>query len=158
VDTPRLPRYHIIMKIVLQRVRRASVTVGTDTVGEISAGFLLFLGVMRGDLEEQADFLAEKIIKVRLFPGEDGTINDKSILETGGEILLVSQFTLAGRLEKGNRPDFVQAEAPDRARELYEYFGSKLAAHGVPVRTGVFGAMMDVSLVNDGPCTIILER
>lgn len=146
------------MKVVLQRVRRASVTVGTDIVGEISEGYLLFLGVLQGDTEQHADFLAEKIRKARLFPGENNTINDTTILDAKREILIVSQFTLAGRLEKGNRPDFVQAEDPQKAKQLYEYFQTKLSSYGIPVRTGVFGANMQVSLVNDGPCTIILER
>lgn len=146
------------MRIVLQRVHRASVTVNKEVIGEISKGYLLFLGVLEGDTEKQADALAEKVAKVRLFSGDNGKINDNSIQEIGGEVLLVSQFTLAGRLEKGNRPDFTQAAAPERAKQLYEYFAERLFSYGLTVRTGEFGAMMEVSLSNDGPCTILLER
>jgi D-tyrosyl-tRNA(Tyr) deacylase len=146
------------MRIVLQRVHRASVTVNKEVIGEISRGYLLFLGVLEGDTEKQADALAEKVAKVRLFLGDDGKINDKSIQDIEGEVLLVSQFTLAGRLEKGNRPDFTQAAVPERAKQLYEYFAERLLSYGLTVRTGEFGAMMEVSLSNDGPCTILLER
>ena len=147
------------MRLLLQRVTEASVRVDEEIVGQIDMGYLLFLGVMQGDTSAQAELLAEKVTKVRLFDGEDGKINDQSIVEIGGSILVVSQFTLAGRLEKGNRPDYFQAAAPDDAKLLYEYFIRKLETLGVKtVQSGEFGAYMGVSLVNDGPVTLIIER
>lgn len=147
------------MKVVLQKVQVASVTVDGSVVGSIGQGYLLLLGVMQGDTSAQAELLAQKISSVRLFDGEDGKINDQSILDIGGSILVVSQFTLAGRLEKGNRPDYTQAAPPEDAEKLYEYFIGKLRELGVEhVESGTFGAMMDVRLTNDGPVTLILER
>lgn len=147
------------MRILLQKVTQASVSVDSEVIGEIGQGYLLFLGVLQGDSSAQAQLLAEKIVKLRLFDGEGGKINDKSILEIDGDILVVSQFTLAGRTEKGNRPDYTQAAPPDTAQKLYEYFIQKLTELGVStVETGRFGAYMDVELRNDGPVTLVLER
>ena len=147
------------MKVVLQKVSEASVTVNDEVVGHIDSGYLLLFGVINGDSAAQAQLLAEKIVKLRLFDGEEGKINDQSILDTKGEILVVSQFTLAGRTEKGNRPDYTQTADPDTAEKLYEYFISKLKQLGVKtVETGTFGAYMDVKLRNDGPVTLVLER
>lgn len=147
------------MKLVLQKVTQASVTVDGEVIGQIGKGYLLFLGVLHGDTAAQAELLAEKIVKLRLFDGENGKINDQSILDTEGEILVVSQFTLAGKFEKGNRPDYTQAEDPKSAKKLYEYFMEKLRQLGVnTVESGEFGAYMDVSLQNDGPVTLLLEK
>jgi len=147
------------MRLLLQKVSEASVSVDDQTVGQIGPGYLLFLGVMGGDTSAQAQLLAEKVTKLRLWPGEDGKINDRSLLDVGGDLLIISQFTLAGRLEKGNRPDYTQAAAPEEAEKLYEYFVEKLSELGVSrVEMGKFGAMMQVSLVNDGPVTLMLER
>jgi len=147
------------MRLLLQKVSQARVRVDQNVVGEIGEGYLLFLGVMEGDSEEQAQQLAEKIVKARLFPGEDGKINDRSLLDVGGEILVVSQFTLAGRFEKGNRPDYTQASASEVAEKLYEFFCDQLKSLSVTkVEQGIFGAMMDVELVNNGPVTLFLER
>ncbi|MBU0458019.1 D-tyrosyl-tRNA(Tyr) deacylase [Patescibacteria group bacterium] len=147
------------MRLLLQKVTRASVSVDQKKVGEIAKGYLLFLGVIEGDTNEQADKLAEKVVNLRLFDGEGGKINDKSLLDTGGEALVVSQFTLAGDLKKGNRPDYTEAASPEVGRELYEYFIEKLKSLGViKVEAGEFGAYMKVELVNDGPVTLVLER
>lgn len=147
------------MRLLLQKVSQASVSVDKKIIGSIGQGLLLFLGVMEGDRKEQADALAEKVIRLRLWPGEDGTINDRSLLDCGGALLVVSQFTLAGRTEKGNRPDYTGAAPREVAEELYEYFVERLKALGVSkVETGAFGAMMQVSLVNEGPVTLLLEK
>ena len=147
------------MRILLQKVSQAHVSIDDKIVGQIDNGYLLFLGVMHGDTEEQANWLAQKVSNVRLFDGENGKINDRSILDVHGEILLVSQFTLAGRLEKGNRPDYTQAASPKDAEVLYEYFADSLRSIGVTkVAMGRFGAMMKVSLTNEGPVTLQLER
>ena len=146
------------MRVVLQRVLEASVSVEGTVCGSVGRGYMLLLGVMNEDTAQQAEWLAEKILKLRLFDGDDGKINDQSIADIGGGILVISQFTLAGNLEKGNRPDFVRAAAPDRAKKLYEFFVEQLRRSGLAVETGEFGAMMHVSLVNEGPCTILLER
>jgi D-tyrosyl-tRNA(Tyr) deacylase len=147
------------MKVILQKVTEASVSVSDEVIGQIGAGYLLFIGVISGDTSAHAALLAEKIVKTRLFDGENGKMNDRSILDIGGEILVVSQFTLAGTLQKGNRPDYSSAAAPDDAKVLYEYFIKKLKELGVViVQSGEFGAYMDVSLKNDGPVTLILDR
>lgn len=147
------------MKVILQKVTEASVTVDDELISSIGNGYVLFFGVLHGDTAAQAELLAQKIVKLRLFDGPEGKINDKSILDTEGQILVVSQFTLAGRTEKGNRPDYCAAEDPKSAEKLYEYFVSKLQALGVTaVEKGKFGAYMDVALRNDGPVTLILER
>lgn len=147
------------MRILLQKVTQASVSVDGSVIGQITAGYLLLLGVMEGDTCEQADKLVDKIVNVRLFPGADGKINDQSLLDVSGEALVVSQFTLAGRLEKGNRPDYTQAADPEVACQLYEYVIEQLQSRGVrKVEHGAFGAYMIVDLTNDGPVTLMLER
>ena len=147
------------MRLVLQRVKEASVTVDGSVVGAVGPGFLILLCVMRGDTALQAQWLAEKLVKLRLFDSTDGKINDRSLLDIGGEVLVVSQFTLAGDIAKGNRPDYTAAAPPDEATVLYEYFLKKLTELKVPkVEGGVFGAEMSVHLINDGPVTLVLEK
>ncbi len=144
------------MKGLIQRVKRASVTIDGKVYSKINQGILILLGVEKGDNEQNADKLADKLCKLRIFEDEDGKMN-KSILDVNGEILIVSQFTLAGDCKKGTRPSFDKAELPQRANELYEYFVDLIKRKNIPVGTGVFGAMMDVELVNDGPVTFMLE-
>jgi len=147
------------MRLLLQKVSSSSVTVDEKIIGQIGDGYLLFLGVLEGDTAEQTRSLAEKVVKLRLFPSDEGKINDRSLLDVGGEALVVSQFTLAGRTEKGNRPDYTQAAPPEEAKKLYEQFVEELKSLGVAkVETGEFGAMMEVSLVNEGPVTLLLEK
>lgn len=144
------------MKGLIQRVKQASVTIDDELYSKINAGILVLLGVEKGDSEENADKLAEKLVKLRIFEDENGKMN-KSVQDIGGEILVVSQFTLAGDCKKGTRPSFDKAELPQRANELYEYFVSKVESLGISTQTGSFGAMMDVELINDGPVTFMLE-
>jgi D-aminoacyl-tRNA deacylase len=146
------------VRAVVQRVRRASVAVDDDVVSEIEAGVMVLLGVARLDAFPEAKRLAGKVARLRIFENEDGRF-DRSLLDVGGEALVVSQFTLIAdsRRQKGTRPDFSQAARPEDAEPLYEHFCEALREHGVPVQTGVFGARMAVELVNDGPVTIILE-
>lgn len=144
------------MKIVLQRVKEARVTVEGQVAGQIERGLCLLVGVEKGDREADADYLAKKVVELRIFPDENDKMN-LSLKETGGSILAISQFTLAGSVKKGRRPSFDQAEAPERAAELFNYFVQKLREQGVKVETGVFRAMMDVYLVNEGPVTFILD-
>ena len=147
------------MRILLQKVSKASVTVDGNITGTIEEGYLLFLGVMEGDTKMQAEALARKICALRLFPGEDGKINDRSLLDVQGSALVVSQFTLAGRTEKGNRPDYTRAAAPKEAEHLYDFFIELLREADIGnVATGVFGGQMRVELVNEGPVTLMLER
>jgi len=145
------------VKAVIQRVSRASVEVEGRRVASIGAGLLVLLGVERGDGEEQAAYLAEKIPRLRVFDDGEGRMN-RSLEQVGGEVLLVSQFTLAGRLEKGRRPSFTDAAPPDEARRLYEDLGERLRRDGVRVSLGRFQERMQVELVNDGPVTFLLER
>jgi D-tyrosyl-tRNA(Tyr) deacylase len=146
------------VRIVLQRVRNASVTVGGGEISEIGPGLLLLVGVERGDGEAEADWLAEKVAGLRIFGDESGKMN-LGVREVGGEILAVSQFTLIADTRKGKRPSFVGAAPPGEAERLFDYFCERLRQAGVgSVETGSFGAMMDVALVNDGPVTIVLER
>jgi D-tyrosyl-tRNA(Tyr) deacylase len=142
------------MITVVQRVSRAAVTVGDETVGEIGPGLLLLVGVERGDTVEDADATARKVAALRIFAGKHPM--DLSVKDVGGACLVISQFTLAGSLRKGNRPGFEGAEEPEKARALYQRVADKLAAEGLRVATGRFAAMMQVSLVNDGPVTFIL--
>ncbi len=142
---------------LLQRVKKASVTIDNELYSEIGAGILVLFGVEKGDTKDKADKIADKISKLRIFEDEDEKMN-KSIIDISGEILVVSQFTLAGNCSKGTRPSFDNAEAPDKANEMYEYFIEQLKSKGIPVKTGVFGAMMDVGLINDGPVTFILNK
>ena len=144
------------MKIVLQRVKKAKVLVEGKTAGEIEAGVCLLVGIEKGDREVEADYLADKVIGLRIFPDEQGKMN-LSLMETGGGILAVSQFTLAASIKKGRRPSFDQAESPEQAARLFSYFVDRLKASGLKVETGVFQAMMDVYLINDGPVTFILD-
>lgn len=147
------------MRIVLQRVTKAQVTVGNECIGSVGLGYVLLVGVMKGDTEQSAQWLAEKISKLRLFDGPDGKVNDRSIIDMRGEVLVVSQFTLGGDVRKGNRPDYTAAEAPARAQQLYQYFVHELGQVGIAkVATGEFGAHMHVELVNDGPVTILLSH
>jgi D-aminoacyl-tRNA deacylase len=140
------------MRAVVQRVSRARVTPG----GEIGPGVCVLLGVAREDGDEQAVHLAGKVARLRIFPDEEGRF-DRSVLDVGGGVLVVSQFTLIADKAKGNRPSFAGAARPERAEPLYERFCTELRALGLPVETGVFGAKMEVEVVNDGPVTIVLD-
>lgn len=149
------------MKIVLQRVSRAEVRVEGRVTGRIDAGFLLLAGFAATDTSETLGWMADKVLSLRLFPDEAGKMN-RSLQEAGGSVLVVSQFTLYGDVEKGRRPSFIAAAPPDVAIPLYQQFVSLLGERGQPlgirVATGEFGAMMDVELVNDGPVTLVIER
>lgn len=144
------------MRIVVQRSKAASVTVDGAVVGQIDKGFVLLVGVTHEDAEADAAFLADKIANLRVFEDDAGKMN-LSLLDVGGEILSVSQFTLYGDCRKGRRPNFMDAARPEHAIEIYESFNRLLRDKGIRVETGVFGAMMDVQLVNDGPVTLIVE-
>lgn len=146
------------MKIVLQKVKSASVEVDSKRVGQIEHGFVLLLGITHTDTQKEANWLVEKVLKLRLF-AEIGsnTFMEKNILEALGSILVVSQFTLYGDCRKGTRPSFTDAARPEVAEPLYEYFVEELKKKGVVVQTGIFGAHMDLELTNDGPITLILE-
>jgi D-aminoacyl-tRNA deacylase len=144
------------MRAVIQRVTEASVEVAGDLVGRIDAGFLVLLGVARDDGSEDADYLAEKIINLRVFNDEQGKMN-RSVLDTSGAMLVVSQFTLYGDARRGRRPSYTDAAEPDKASALYQYFVERLRAQSIKVETGVFQAVMRVSLINDGPVTILLD-
>lgn len=144
------------MRAVVQRVSRASVNVDGKTVGEIGRGLLVLLGVSRTDDEAAADYLAEKIAGLRVFEDSDGKMN-LSVADVKGSVLLVSQFTVYGDVRRGKRPSFDAAAPPEQARKLYEYTVERLRALGVPCETGIFQAMMQVELVNDGPVTILLD-
>jgi len=144
------------MRAVVQRVSEASVRIEGRVVGEIGPGLLVLLGVGRGDSEADADYLAGKVVHLRVFPDEGGQMN-RSLLETGGSVLVVSQFTLYGDVRKGRRPGFSSAAPPEEANRLYEHFVALLRGLGAKVETGVFQAMMDVTLVNHGPVTLWLD-
>lgn len=145
------------MKAVIQRVSSASVTVEGAIVGQIGQGLLVLLGVEKGDSEAPADWLAEKIVCLRIFEDDAGKMN-RSLADIGGAILAVSQFTLAGTCDKGRRPSFDSAAPADEGKRLYDYFVNALRRLELPVQTGIFQADMQVALVNDGPVTFILER
>jgi D-tyrosyl-tRNA(Tyr) deacylase len=145
------------MRIVLQRVSRARVTVEGRATGEIGPGLLLLVGFTDGDSEDALAWMADKVAGLRIFADDEGKMN-RSVQEIGGGLLVVSQFTLYGDTRKGRRPSFIDAARPEIAIPLYERFVDLLRATGLPVGTGEFGAMMDVELVNDGPVTLILER
>ncbi|HYL29644.1 MAG TPA: D-aminoacyl-tRNA deacylase [Gemmatimonadales bacterium] len=145
------------MRVVLQRVSRASVTIGGRVAGAIGPGFCLLVGFTHGDTSAQVDWMAEKIGGLRLFSDADGKMN-LGLAEVGGAILIVSQFTLYGDAAKGRRPSFIDAARPETAIPLYEAFVAALRSRGFDVATGEFGAMMQVELVNEGPVTLILER
>jgi D-tyrosyl-tRNA(Tyr) deacylase len=144
------------MRACVQRVRRASVTVEGGIVGQIGRGLLVLLGVAQGDDEKDARYLADKVVGLRVFEDEQGKMN-RSLLEAGGNLLVVSQFTLLGDVRKGRRPSFIDAAAPEEANRLYEIFVAAVASQGVTVATGRFQAHMDVELVNDGPVTLLLD-
>jgi len=144
------------MRAVVQRVKKSTVTADKAIVGQIGSGLLVLLGVARGDTAQDADYLANKIINLRIFEDENRKMN-RSLLETGGELLAVSQFTLLADCRKGRRPSFIEAAEPEKATDLYERFVDMVRAKGVKVQTGRFRAMMDVALINDGPVTIIIE-
>ncbi|MGA6827410.1 D-aminoacyl-tRNA deacylase [Nitrospira sp. NS4] len=144
------------MKAVLQRVTSASVEVDGRVVGRIATGLLVLLGVAKGDGEADCRYLVEKLRTFRIFSDEQGKMN-RSLVDVGGSVLLVSQFTLLGRTMNGRRPSFDEAAPPDEAKRLYEQVAADLRAFGTPVETGVFAAHMQVSLVNDGPVTFVLD-
>ena len=144
------------MRAVLQRVRRARVLVGGDVIGAIEGGLLVLLGVAPTDSVDQVRWMADKVVGLRIFADEDGKMN-RDVRESGGGILVVSQFTLFGDCKKGRRPSFVGAATPEVATPLYEAFVTAIRAHGVQAETGRFGADMQVELVNDGPVTLILD-
>jgi D-aminoacyl-tRNA deacylase len=144
------------MRAVVQRVSRASVTVDGQIVGKIERGLLVFLGVTHADTEASADYLADKISGLRIFEDDAGKMN-LSLIDIGAAVLAVSQFTLYGDVRKGKRPSFDEAARPERALKLYEYFVERVRALGLRCQTGVFQAMMQVELVNDGPVTILLD-
>jgi D-aminoacyl-tRNA deacylase len=144
------------MRAVVQRVRRASVKVDGATVGQIEKGLLVLLGVAQDDTQGDADYLADKIVGMRIFEDADEKMN-LAVTEVGGAILAVSQFTLYGDMRRGRRPSFDAAARPEQARRLYEYFVEKIRAAGVRCETGKFQAMMDVELVNEGPVTILID-
>jgi D-tyrosyl-tRNA(Tyr) deacylase len=144
------------MRAIIQRVSRARVTVGGETIGEIGKGILVLLGVAENDSEKEAVYLLEKTLNLRIFEDADDKMN-LSLLDTKGELLVVSQFTLYGDARKGRRPSFVRAAAPEEANRLYEFFVGEARKQIGKVETGRFQAMMDVELVNDGPVTILLD-
>jgi D-tyrosyl-tRNA(Tyr) deacylase len=144
------------MRAVVQRVSRAMVTVGGNITGEIGHGLLVLLGVAGNDQDADADYLAEKIVGLRIFEDEGGKMN-RSVAEVSGGVLVVSQFTLYGDVRKGRRPSFDDAARPEKARELYEYFVGRVRAAGLQCETGRFQETMDVELVNDGPVTILVD-
>lgn len=145
------------MKAVIQRVKSASVTINNKVHSSIGAGMLVLFCVEKGDTTDKLDWFADKIFSLRIFEDENGKMN-KSVLDTGREILVVSQFTLAADCKKGTRPSFDNAEKPEIAKNIYEKFVEKLKSSNLHIKTGVFAAMMDVSLINDGPVTFILNK
>lgn len=144
------------MKIVIQRVSKAHVKVEGKNVGEIGHGFLLLIGIQEEDEKEDADWLVQKILNLRIFDDENGKLN-LSIVDIKGEILCVSQFTLIADYKKGNRPSFIKAAKPDKAIPLFEYFKQEIGKSGLKTESGIFGADMKVSLLNDGPVTIVMD-
>ena len=145
------------MKAVVQRVKSANLKVDGKLISEIGFGYVVFLGVKKGDTLDNADYFIKKIPTLRICEDENGKTN-LSIIDTKGEILLVSQFTLYGDTSHGNRPSFIEAELPEPANELYEYVVSGISSQGIPVKKGVFGADMKIEQINDGPFTVILEK
>ena len=144
------------MRAVIQRVKSSSVTVENETVGKIEKGLLVLLGIAKTDKSDEAKYLAEKIVNLRIFEDDNRKMN-RSLMDTGGEMLVVSQFTLLGDCKKGRRPSFVDAAPPDRATVLYDTFVEQVREKGITVETGRFQAMMEVSLINDGPVTLIVD-
>jgi D-tyrosyl-tRNA(Tyr) deacylase len=143
--------------IVLQKVKEASVSVQGKVVGKIKQGVCLLVGIEKGDTEEEAQYLARKIAELRIFPDKEGKMN-LSLCDVQGEVLAVSQFTLAGSVKKGRRPSFDKAEEPSRAEPLFRYFVDQIKKFGLKVETGIFAASMDVFLINEGPVSFILQK
>ncbi len=144
------------MKILIQRVKKAEVNIDGNLYSSINKGILALVGIEKGDTKEQAEKLAKKITNLRIFPDENDKMN-RSLIDVEGEMLIVSQFTLCGDCRKGTRPSFDKSAPPDIANELYEYFVTQVQSFGIKTGTGKFAAMMDVSLINDGPVTFMLE-
>jgi len=144
------------MRAVVQRVKESSVKADNEIIGRIDIGLLVLLGVAQGDTPSDADYLAEKIVNLRIFQDEDAKMN-RSLLSIGANMLVVSQFTLLGDCHKGRRPSFIAAAGPQKASELYEHFVQQVRRLGISVETGRFQAMMEVALINDGPVTLVLE-
>ncbi len=144
------------MKVVLQRVSESSVKVDNETVGKIGKGLMLLIGVDENDENSDADWLVKKILDVRVFSDEDGKMNH-SVKEINGEILCISQFTLISDYKKGNRPSYIKAAKPDKAIPLFEYFKDEIRKSGLKTESGIFGADMKVSLINDGPVTLVFD-
>jgi D-tyrosyl-tRNA(Tyr) deacylase len=144
------------MKVVIQRVSESRVQVDGKTVGEIGKGLMLLVGIDENDEKPDADWLVQKIINLRIFGDEDGKLN-LSVQDIKGEILCISQFTLIADYKKGNRPSFIKAARPEKAVPLFEYFKEEIAKSGLKIQSGIFGADMKVSLVNDGPVTIVMD-
>lgn len=144
------------MKLVIQRVANATIEVNSEVIGKIEKGFLVLVGVKQGDTKEQADFLVKKLCNLRVFEDENNKMN-LSIKDIKGKLLIVSQFTLYADCKKGNRPSFIEAARPEEAEPLYEYFKKGCRDEGIEVESGKFGADMKVSLLNDGPVTIVIE-
>ena len=144
------------MRVVLQRSKEAKVVVDGEIVGAIEKGFVLLVGITHSDTLEEAKYLADKIVHLRVFEDENGKMNH-SILDREGAVLSISQFTLYGDTRKGRRPNFMDAAKSEQAKVLYDQFNTLLRSHGLTVETGIFGAMMDVQLINDGPVTLILD-
>lgn len=145
------------MKVLVQRVLSSNVKVNNNVVGEIEKGLLLFVGFTQNDTSKEIDYMVDKVINLRIFDDENGVMN-KSLIDTNGSILSVSQFTLYADSSKGRRPSYINALNGDKAIELYNEFNTKLKNTGINIQTGIFGADMKVSLINDGPITIILEK
>lgn len=145
------------MKVLIQRVKKASVKVEGKEIGKIEKGILVFVGITHTDTKKEADYLAKKITNLRIFEDEVGKMN-LSLKDVNGKLLIVSQFTLYGDCLNGNRPSFSEAAKPDMAKELYEYFCLKCIETGIEVQKGIFGADMKVELINDGPVTLIMEK
>ena len=144
------------MRFILQRVSEASVTVGGETVGSIRTGLVILAGMAKSDTKSEVNYLADKVLGLRIFPDSSGKMN-VNVVEAGGSLLIVSQFTLYGDCRKGRRPSFDEAASPEQAQVLYDYFVESLRSGPVPVETGVFQAMMEVRLVNQGPVTILMD-
>lgn len=144
------------MRVVIQRVSEASVTVDNAIVGSINRGYMLLIGIDENDETQDADWLVQKILNLRVFGDEEGKLNH-SVMDIQGEILCVSQFTLIADYKKGNRPSFIKAAKPDKAIPLFEYFKTEISKSGLKVESGIFGADMKVALINDGPVTILMD-
>lgn len=145
------------MKLLVQRVKQAEVKVDDKIIGKIDKGCLVFVGITHNDTEKEADYLAKKLVNLRIFEDENGKMN-LNVKDVVGKLLLVSQFTLYANCENGNRPSFTDAAKPDIANDLYEYFCKKCSEYEIDIQKGIFGADMKVKLINDGPVTIILEK